>query len=145
MLERAQRKARRLGLSVELVARCAEQLQFADESFDTVVFTLALCTIPDPAAALSEAHRVLTKAGRLLVFEHVRATDAHLALWQDRLNPLWQPINQGCHVNRDTRIAIEHAGFVFERLDEFRERRIPLAIVQPQLVGVAHKRISQPG
>jgi ubiquinone/menaquinone biosynthesis C-methylase UbiE len=140
MLERAHRKARQLGLGVELVDKPAEQLPFSDETFDTVVFALALCTIADPASALREARRVLRHTGRLLVFEHVRASEPGLAHWQDRLDLLWKSINNGCHLNRDTRAAIEGAGFQFERLDEFRERRIPLDIVQPQLVGSARKR-----
>ena len=140
MLARAQRRARQLGLTVQLFDKPAEQLPFADETFDTIVCALTLCTIADPAAALREAYRVLRQSGRLLVLEHVRAREPSLATWQDRLTPLWQPLNNGCHLNRDTRAAIEAAGFAFERVAEFRERRIPLSIVQPQLVGVARKR-----
>jgi len=139
MLERALRRAQRLGLRVQLVDQPAERLPFSDETFDTVVFTLTLCTIADPPSALREAHRVLRKTGRLLVFEHVRAHEPRLAHWQDRLDPVWRAVNNGCHLNRHTRAAIEGAGFEFQRVDEFRERQIPLAIVQPQLVGVARK------
>ena len=53
-----------------------------------------------------------------------------------------QTHQQGCHLNRETRVVIERAGFDFDRIDEFRERRIPLAVVQPHLIGVAHKRNS---
>jgi ubiquinone/menaquinone biosynthesis C-methylase UbiE len=140
MLERAHRKATRLGLSVQLVDRGAEELPFPGETFDTVVFALTLCTISNPGSALREAHRVLRQAGRLLVFEHVRAREPELARWQDRFDPLWKTINNGCHLNRDTRAAIERAGFEFERIDEFRERQIPLAIVQPQFIAVGRKR-----
>ena len=65
-----------------------------------------------------------------------------MATWQDQLNPLWKLINNGCHLNRETRTAIERAGVEFDRIDEFAERRIPLAIIQPHLAGVAHKRAS---
>ena len=140
MLERARRRAAQLGLNVQLVDRSAETLPFASASFDTVIFALTLCTIPDPVSALREAHRVLRDDGRLLVFEHVRAGEPELARWQSRLNPLWKTLNNGCQLNRNTRAVIEAAGFEFERVDEFRERRIPLAIVQPQLIGVARKR-----
>jgi ubiquinone/menaquinone biosynthesis C-methylase UbiE len=139
MLDRARRKAAELGRPVELVERAAEQLPFHDASFDTVVSTFSLCTIPDPAAALGEAHRVLRPSGRLLVLEHVRASNPGLAAWQDRLTTLWQTVNLGCHPNRDTRRSIEGAGFAFESLEEARERRIPIAIVQPQLTGTARR------
>ena len=140
MLERAHRKAAQLALNVHSVNRPAAQLPFAAESFDTVVFTLALCTIGDPVAALGEARRVLRRSGRLLVFEHVRAHEPGVARWQDRLDPLWRRLNNGCHLNRDTRTAIEHAGFEFEHVDELEEPRIPLPIVQTLLIGVATRR-----
>ena len=140
MLERARRKAAQLALNVHSVNRPAEQLPFAAQSFDTVVFTLALCTIGDPVAALREARRVLRQSGRLLVFEHVRAHEPGVARWQDRLDPLWRRLNNGCHLNRDTRTAIEHAGFEFEHVDELEEPRIRLPIVQTLLIGVATRR-----
>jgi len=63
MLARARRRAEALGLSVDLREASAEQLPFEDESFDTVVFTWSLCTIPDPMRALGEARRVLSPMG----------------------------------------------------------------------------------
>ena len=60
----------------ELVEASAEQLPFEDSSFDTAVFTLVLCTVPNPAAALAEAARVLKPGGKLLFVEHVRSEDA---------------------------------------------------------------------
>ena len=139
MLHRARRRASDLGWKVEVLERRAEHLPFRDESFDTVVFTLALCTIPDPARALRTARRVLRRDGSLLVLEHVRAREPGLAAWQDRLTPLWKTIAGGCHPNRDTRATIEAAGFAFESAEEFRERRIPVPIVQPELIGTAHR------
>lgn len=73
MLARARRKATAGGFSVQVQERRAEQLPFRDACFDTVVFTLALCTIPNPDAALREARRVLQPDGRPLVLEHVRS------------------------------------------------------------------------
>ena len=139
MLERARRKATALGVAVQLRRGRAEQLPFEDESFDTIVFTLSLCTNPDPAGALREARRVLRPDGRLLVLEHVRARDPGLATWQDRLTPLWKTIQGGCHPNRDTRATIEAAGFEFASVEEFLEKRLPVPIVQPELIGTARR------
>ena len=141
MLERAQRRSLQLGVTVQLVDSPAESIPFADEYFDTVVFAMTLCTIRDPVAALREAHRVLRPDGRLLVLEHVRASEPDLARRQDQLDGLWKTINMGCHPNRASRQAIEAAGFEWERVEEFRERRIPTAIVQPHLIGLARKRV----
>lgn len=138
MLERARRKATELRVAVQTIEGRAEPLPIEDGSVDTVVFTCALCTIPDSRAALWEAHRVLCPNGSLLVLEHVRAKESGLAAWQDRITPLWQRVG-GCHPNRDTRATTEAAGFAFELVEEFRERRIPIPIVQPQLIGTARR------
>jgi ubiquinone/menaquinone biosynthesis C-methylase UbiE len=73
MLALARRRAQQLGLSVELRVGDAQKLDFADASFDTVLITFALCTIPDDRQAVTEAFRVLRPGGRLVAVEHVRS------------------------------------------------------------------------
>lgn len=143
MLTRARERARRLSLPVELLQGRAERLALPSASIDTAVVTLALCTIESPDQALQELRRVLRRDGRLLVLEHVRAADPALARWQDRLAGPWRLLAAGCHPNRDTRGVIEAAGFRFESISLRRHRGIPLAILQPLLVGLA--RDPQPG
>jgi len=103
---------------VELTGDAAESLRQADASFDAVVFTMVLCTVCDPGAALAEARRVLKPSGRLVMLEHVRGTGG-LAWWQDRLTPLWSRLNAGCHLGRDIVSAVERAGFTIERTETF--------------------------
>jgi ubiquinone/menaquinone biosynthesis C-methylase UbiE len=103
---------------VEVSAAWAEALPFSDDSFDTVVSTLVLCTVPDQRSALGEIRRVLHPGGRLLFIEHVRAAGS-MAHWQDRIEPLWGRLLAGCHPNRDTVAAIEQAGFEMETLEDF--------------------------
>jgi ubiquinone/menaquinone biosynthesis C-methylase UbiE len=114
----------------------AERLPFEDSSFDTVVATLVLCTIPDPAAALTEAARVLKPGGRLLFIEHVRATEPGLARWQDRLEKPWRFLGDGCHCNRDTVATIAASPL---RLEDVERGRMPKAppIVTPLIRGSA--------
>ncbi|MBM3386860.1 MAG: class I SAM-dependent methyltransferase, partial [Betaproteobacteria bacterium] len=69
----AQRRSARLGIAVELVGLSAERLPLPDDSFDTVVCTYTLCSIPDPLAALAEVRRVLKPGGQFLFCEHGRA------------------------------------------------------------------------
>lgn len=110
MLRRAERRAQQLDLPVALQQAPAEALPFADASFDTVVSTLVLCTVADPALALAEARRVLKPGGTLRFIEHVRA-EGRLGRLQDLATPLWRRAAAGCHPNRRTARSIEAAGF----------------------------------
>jgi ubiquinone/menaquinone biosynthesis C-methylase UbiE len=137
MLARARRRAAELHLAVDLRAAAAYPLPFPAESFDTVVFGLCLCTIPEPGRALAEARRVLRPGGKVLFLEHVRAQDPGLARWQDRLAPAWGAFAGGCRPNRDTRAEFEKAGFEFDWIVEKVEDRSPVAIVRPGIMGAA--------
>ena len=99
------------GLEVELLELPAEKIPMADASFDTVITTFTLCTIPDAVAALREMRRVLKPGGVLLFCEHGTAPDASVRRWQDRLTPLWKPLAGGCHLNRDIPALLREGGF----------------------------------
>ncbi len=116
MLSVAERRAAALGLTVDLQIGDAQALEFADSIFDTVVFTLALCTIPDAQRALIEAHRVLRPGGRLLLLEHVRSPIGP-ARWVERLlDPLMTHFAHD-HLLRDPLDHLEPLGFRVERCD----------------------------
>ncbi len=74
MLAIAKERAAELDREVQLVDGDAQALPFDDESFDTVVTALVLCSIPDPAAAIGEMKRVLVPGGRLLLLDHIRSS-----------------------------------------------------------------------
>ena len=74
MLAIARQRASDLGRDVDLQEGDAEHLPFGDASLDAVVCALSLCTIPDPAAAISEMKRVLVPGGRLLLLDHIGST-----------------------------------------------------------------------
>jgi ubiquinone/menaquinone biosynthesis C-methylase UbiE len=99
------------GIEVELIGLSAEALPLSDASFDTVVSTYTLCTIPDPVTALREMRRVLVPGGRLLFSEHGRAPDAGVLRWQTRLQPYWSKVAGGCMLDRDIPALLEQAGF----------------------------------
>jgi ubiquinone/menaquinone biosynthesis C-methylase UbiE len=107
----ARERINQAGLPVDLVGLSAEKIPMADASFDTVVITYTLCTIPDPLSALREMRRVLTPKGKLLFCEHGRAPDASVQVWQNRLQPLWGPLAGGCHLGRDIPALLREAGF----------------------------------
>lgn len=96
---------------VEFVSAGAEEIPLDSNSFDTVLLTYTLCTIPDTDLALREIARVLKPQGKLLFCEHGVAPDADVRRWQDGLNPIWRRLGGGCHLNRDIPGLIQHGGF----------------------------------
>jgi ubiquinone/menaquinone biosynthesis C-methylase UbiE len=136
MAKRLRRKLAEGCSKAEMVEASAESLPFEDSSFDTAVFTLVLCTIPDPAAALAEAARVLKPGGKVLFAEHVRSEDPGLARWQDRLERPWRFCGDGCHCNRDTLTTIESSPLKLERVERDKLPKAP-PIVSPLIRGSA--------
>jgi ubiquinone/menaquinone biosynthesis C-methylase UbiE len=103
----------------------AEHLPFEDESFDTVVSTFTLCSIPDVVHALGEVRRVLKPGGQFLFLEHGRAPDAKVVRWQDRLNGTWMPLAGGCHLNRPVRELVAGAGLALQPLQQYYLAKVP--------------------
>lgn len=83
MLKLAQGKARSLNLKVDFGVMDGERLALKEQSFDTVISSLSLCTFPDPKAALSEMARVCKLDGRIFLLEHGRSNNKWLGRWQD--------------------------------------------------------------
>lgn len=99
MLAIARKRAAELGVEAELNESTATPLAFADESFDTVICTLALCSIPDYTAAVKEMVRVLRPGGRLVLADHVASSIAPLRLLQRGVE-LWSVRSAGEHFTR---------------------------------------------
>jgi ubiquinone/menaquinone biosynthesis C-methylase UbiE len=138
MARRLADRVAELGRGAEVVEAPAEALPFADGAFDTVVVTLVLCTVEDPAESLREIRRVLRPGGRLLFMEHVRSQDPRTARWQDRLRPLQHALAPGCNPNRDTLRAIEASGLQVERVDRRTIEKAP-KFLREGIVGAARR------
>jgi ubiquinone/menaquinone biosynthesis C-methylase UbiE len=117
----------------------ADALPFDDESFDTVVCTYVLCSVPDQARALQEVARVLRPDGRFLYLEHVHDRDGTLlGRAQDALALPHRYLAAGCHPNRRTGDAIDDSPLEIERLEhDAMPRAFPL--VKPVIIGSAVK------
>ena len=129
--------ARRLRLKgAAVVEASAASLPFDDDSFDTVVSTLVLCTVPDVPSALREVRRVLRPGGQLLFLEHVRAAPGtSLVRWQDRLHRPWKAFACGCNCNRDVLGALSDQSF--DVVGSSYEWKFMPPIVRPVETGVA--------
>ncbi len=117
MRQRARKVADKLDMEVEFLDLPGEQIPLEDESVDTVLMTYTLCTIPETKQAMQGMARVLRPGGKLIFCEHGAAPDASVRRWQDRINPLWNKIAGGCHVNRAIPELIEEGGFRISELD----------------------------
>jgi ubiquinone/menaquinone biosynthesis C-methylase UbiE len=136
MRRRLQRRVEALSRQAEVVEASADALPFPDETFDTAVVTLVLCSVHDQQVALAEIARVLKPGGRLLFLEHVRSTDPKIARRQDRIRPLYNLV--GCNPNRDTLAGIEASPFTVESVKHGEVPRAP-KVGRPLIAGVARR------
>jgi len=116
MLAIAQRRADELGRTAELRVGDAQALDFPEASFDSVVCTLALCTIPDDRAAVAEVYRVVRPGGRFLLLEHVRSSVTAVRIVQRILEPLAIRF-EADHLTRDPLDYLAADGFEVEELE----------------------------
>jgi SAM-dependent methyltransferase len=107
---------------VEVHEAGIEDAPFDDGSFDTVVSTFTLCSVPDQAVALGSIRRLLTSGGLFLFLEHVIGLGLRAAV-QRGVAPAWRVLAGGCHPDRDTVGAVRAAGFTITDLDRFVQPR----------------------
>jgi ubiquinone/menaquinone biosynthesis C-methylase UbiE len=137
MRTRLQARLRRTGQAAGVIDAGAEELPFGDASLDTVVSTLVLCTVRDPARAVAEIVRVLRPGGQLLFIEHVRSDSPWLARWQDRMERPWRRFAAGCRCNRDTAVLLAASGLGVQLHNETWRAAPP--IVRPLIVGAGYR------
>lgn len=113
----------------------AQDTGLPDDSVDTVISTLVLCSVPDVADTLAEVQRILRPGGRLLFIEHV-AADKHTPLcwFQHGIQPVWKVLADGCHTDRRTGTLLRAAGFSSVEFERFRAAVPP---VSPHIAGTA--------
>jgi ubiquinone/menaquinone biosynthesis C-methylase UbiE len=116
---------------VRVVDGVADALPVDDASLDAGVVSLVLCSVPDQDAALAELHRAIKPGGELRFYEHVASNRASRRRLQRALDmTVWPRVAGGCHLTRNTRAAIDRAGFSVQR-----SRRFPFP---PGRLGIPH-------
>ena len=115
MLNRARRRAERLGHAVELVEADVLDLPFATNSFDAATATFLFCVLPDTVqeAALREIARVVRPGGRIVLLEYVLSQNP----WRRRIMKLWAPwvrFAYGAAFDRHTLDHVVAAGLSIE-------------------------------
>ena len=110
MLAKAKEKAKKFNKKVTLMPMDVQNLNFPDNTFDTVFTTCVFCSVPDPIKELKEIRRVCKPTGKIIMIEHVRSEGKVLGLIMDVLNPL--VVNTyGANINRRTVENIHRAGY----------------------------------
>ena len=120
----AQKRIQASSIEVEYCTLNGESLPMVDETFDSVVSTWTLCSIAKVDRAIEEIRRVLKPGGRLFFLEHGASDDANVRVWQNRLTPIQKIIADGCHLNRNIKLLVEHQ-FEVVKLEQFYMENLP--------------------
>ncbi len=109
MLKKAKEKAKKYNYQVTLKLGNMENLPFKSNSFDYVVCTFVLCSVPNPEKAIKEMKRVIKKQGKIILLEHVISQNKLIKLWQRIHNPLTTFLF-GFNIDRDTLSNLKKCG-----------------------------------
>lgn len=121
----ARRSIRHFNFPIDQRNQKVELLTAPDNSFDTVVSTLTLCSVDDIGEGLRQLFRVLKPQGKLLFLERSRSSNDGLAKWQHKLTPFHRMLGNGSHLDRPILAEIANAGFVISDSEEIMVPRLP--------------------
>ena len=117
LLEKAQQNAKINNINLNIQQLKAEELPFDNNSFDTIISTYTMCSIPGLSSAMSEINRVVKPNGKLLFSEHGKSPDMNVFKWQKRMNGIQKRIAGGCHLDVDIPNEIIKANFKLNKID----------------------------
>jgi ubiquinone/menaquinone biosynthesis C-methylase UbiE len=117
MIRLAERERRRTKLDIEFLDLPGECIPLDDATVDTVVSTFTFCTIADVMEAIRGIRRVLRPGGKLIFFEHGRSPDASVRRWQERWEPVYYCVFQGCHLTRDIPALLTQGGLQIDQME----------------------------
>ena len=121
----ARRRIAESGIVVDQRVLGGEELPFEDDTFDRVVSTWTLCSIPEVGRALGEVYRVLRPGGRFVFLEHGLSEDPRVQRWQRRLNWLQGHLAEGCRLDLDVEGVVKSQPFRIVEVNRFVMERTP--------------------
>lgn len=130
MLKRAYPRAEKAPVPVRLMEMDAQELQFPDNTFDTVLATCVFCSVPDPIKGLREIKRVCKPDGQIILLEHVRSDNPLIGLIMDVLNPIVVSLI-GPNINRRTVENAKRAGLNINSVENAQGKIVKLIIAKP--------------
>ncbi len=117
MLAQARERAMRQGVHVSLHRMDVQNLEFEDDTFDTVAASFVFCSVPDPVQGLKEVDRVCKPGGKVVLLEHVLSASRILAWLMNFANPMFVRIT-GANINRRTVENVAKSGLEAERVTD---------------------------
>jgi len=117
MLARAREKAQRQDIKADLLQMDVQKMEFADETFESVVSTFVFCSVPDPIQGLREIKRVSRTGGKIILLEHVLSANRILAKIMNVANPLVVRMI-GANINRPTVQNAAISGLAVEKVTD---------------------------
>jgi len=88
MLEKARERVAREGLrNVRLLEMDAQNLTFADDTFDIVYAPYLVSVVPDPVRVAQEMRRVCKPGGKIIILNHFRSASPILSRLERAMSP----------------------------------------------------------
>lgn len=100
MIREARGAAKEAGIRAEFVVGDVETLDFPEQSFDTVVSTLSMCSYVDPVSVMNRMGKWCKPDGRILMLEHGDSSNKIYSWAQHLGTKIWYSW-KGCHLDRD--------------------------------------------
>jgi ubiquinone/menaquinone biosynthesis C-methylase UbiE len=130
MLAQAKKKVSLAKVPITLLEMDAQDMTFADDSFDTVLATCVFCSVPDPVKGLKEVRRVCKPDGQIILLEHMRSEHPLMGLLMDILNPVSLYVI-GSNINRETMQNILAAGIQISTVEDYKGKIVKLIVAKP--------------
>jgi ubiquinone/menaquinone biosynthesis C-methylase UbiE len=131
MIEKAQRAAKHHGLNADFICSDIEEMNFPDQSFDTIVSTLSLCSYNNPLMVLDKINRWCRPDGKILFMEHGISSNLMASAIQKTLNPLLYRV-YGCHHTRDIQGLITESGIKIDKVESYWLNMVHLIWAKPK-------------